>query len=106
MGSVRRPCTLYTDSLIVLAGATGRLLWHDQVTAHDMRDYDFQVSRARDDRRAGPSSSAPERAVGSSPGTASTHRRIWSRAVGTHLHDLGPLPLRPTPCAPVSSAAS
>src|SRR5579864_8986690 len=35
---------LYTDSLVVLAGATGKLLWYDQVTQHDVRDYDFQVS--------------------------------------------------------------
>ena len=35
---------LYTDSLVVLDGASGRLLWHDQVTPHDVRDYDFQAS--------------------------------------------------------------
>ena len=35
---------LYTDSLIVLAGSSGKLLWYDQVTPHDIRDYDFQVS--------------------------------------------------------------
>ena len=35
---------LYTDSLVVLDGASGRLLWYDQVTPHDVRDYDFQAS--------------------------------------------------------------
>src|SRR5262245_24226598 len=35
---------LYTDSLIVLDARTGRLLWADQVTRHDIRDYDFQAT--------------------------------------------------------------
>ena len=34
---------LYTDSLVVLDGKTGRLRWYDQVTPHDVRDYDFQL---------------------------------------------------------------
>jgi len=29
------------------------------------------------------------------PGIAPPHTRLWSRAVGTHLHDLGPLPMQP-----------
>jgi outer membrane protein assembly factor BamB len=35
---------LYTDSLIVADARTGRLEWYDQVTSHDVRDYDFQLS--------------------------------------------------------------
>ena len=35
---------LYTDSLLVLDARTGRLLWYDQVTPHDVRDYDFQAT--------------------------------------------------------------
>ncbi len=35
---------LYTDSLVALDGATGKLLWYQQVTPHDLRDYDFQDS--------------------------------------------------------------
>ena len=35
---------LYTDSLVVLDAKTGRLLWYDQVTPHDVRDYDFQAT--------------------------------------------------------------
>ena len=34
----------YTNSLVVLDGRTGRLLWYDQVTRHDVRDYDFEAS--------------------------------------------------------------
>jgi outer membrane protein assembly factor BamB len=92
--------TLYTDSLVVLSGASGRLLWHDQVTAHDIRDYDFQDSPVL--------ATVAGRRVVFGAGKAgrvvawdrSTHRRIWSRAVGTHLHDLGPLPRQPTIVCP------
>ncbi len=56
---------LYTDSLVVLAGKTGRLLWYDQVTRHDVRDYDFQLppvlARARWPGSGGTSSSAAAR---------------------------------------------
>ncbi|MGZ4381776.1 MAG: outer membrane protein assembly factor BamB family protein, partial [Gaiellaceae bacterium] len=34
----------YPDSLVVLDARTGRLLWHDQVTPHDVRDYDFEAT--------------------------------------------------------------
>ena len=35
---------LYTNSLLVLDARSGRLLWHDQVTPHDIRDYDFEAT--------------------------------------------------------------
>jgi outer membrane protein assembly factor BamB len=99
-GALFAGSTLYTDSLVVLAGATGRLLWHDQVTAHDIRDYDFQDSPVLATIAGRPvvfGAGKGGRVVG---WDRSTHRRIWSRAVGTHLHDLGPLPLRPTTVCP------
>ena len=34
----------YTNSLLVLDARSGRLLWHDQVTPHDVRDYDFEAT--------------------------------------------------------------
>lgn len=42
-GSSRPGNNLYTDSLISLDGATGKLDWYRQVTPHDLFDYDFQV---------------------------------------------------------------
>jgi alcohol dehydrogenase (cytochrome c) len=91
---------LYTDSLVVLDGATGRLLWHDQVTPHDVRDYDFQASPVL-------ATVAGRRAVfGAGKGgrvvawDRATHTRLWSRAVGVHLHDLGPLAMRPETVCP------
>jgi len=91
---------LYTDSLVVLAGATGRLLWYDQVTRHDVRDYDFQVSPVLatvDGRRAVFGAGKGGRVVAWDR-TART--RLWTRAVGTHLHDLGALPEQPTRVCP------
>ena len=91
---------LYTDSLVVLAGATGKLLWYDQVTRHDVRDYDLQVSpilatvggrRVVFGAGKGGRVVAWDRTAGA---------RLWSRAVGTHLHDLGPLPVQSTPVCP------
>jgi outer membrane protein assembly factor BamB len=91
---------LYTDALVVLAGPTGRLLWYDQVTPHDIRDYDFQVSPVLADV------SGRQVVFGAGKGgrvvawDRATHARLWSRAVGTHLHDLGPLPAQPTLVCP------
>ena len=73
---------LYTDSLVVLDGASGRLLWYDQVTPHDVRDYDFQVSpilATVDGRRA---------VFGAGKGglvvawDRTAHTRLWSRRRG------------------------
>src|SRR5205814_1769261 len=81
--------------VVVLAGASGALLWYDQATRHDVRDYDFQASPIL--------ATLGERRVVFGAGKAGrvvawdrvTHARMWTRAVGTHLHDLGPLTARP-----------
>ena len=91
---------LYTDSLVVLAGATGKLLWYDQVTPHDVRDYDFQVSpilASVGGRRLVFGAGKGGRVVAWDRGA---HTRLWSRAVGSHLHDLGPLPMHPATVCP------
>jgi alcohol dehydrogenase (cytochrome c) len=99
-GGVFAGPALYTDSLVVLAGATGTLLWHDQVTPHDVRDYDFQVSPVL-------ATLGPRRVVFGAGKAGrvvawdrTARRRLWSRAVGTHLHDLGPLPMQHTRVCP------
>jgi outer membrane protein assembly factor BamB len=91
---------LYTDSLVVLAGATGKLVWHDQVTPHDIRDYDFEVSPilATIESRDVVFGAGKGGRVVAWDRTA--HTRLWSRAVGTHLHDLGPLPAQTTRVCP------
>jgi outer membrane protein assembly factor BamB len=84
----------YTDSLIVLDARTGRLLWHDQVTPHDIRDYDFQATPIL--------ATVGDADVVFGAGKAGmviawdrgTRRRLWTRPVGRHENDVGPLPAR------------
>lgn len=86
----------YTDSLVVLDGATGTLRWYDQVTRHDIRDHDFQNSPIIVGDHVFGSGKAGRVVAWN----RTTHRRLWSTAVGTHLHDLGPLPVRSTLVCP------
>lgn len=95
-GGVFAGRALYTDSLLVLDGRSGKLLWHDQVTRHDVRDYDFQASPVLT-RHAVFGAGKAGRVVAWDRGR---HARLWTRAVGTHLHDLGPLPSRTTTVCP------
>jgi alcohol dehydrogenase (cytochrome c) len=103
-GSPREPngaayagTALYTDSLLVLDGKTGRLRWYDQVTPHDVRDHDFQL----------PPILSPAGVVfGAGKAghvvawNARTHTRIWQTSVGRHLNAAGPLPTRTVPICP------
>ncbi len=36
--------TPYTDALVALDATSGKLRWYDQVTKHDVRDYDLEAS--------------------------------------------------------------
>ena len=85
---------LYTNSLLVTDGATGRLLWYDQVTPHDVRDHDFQLPPILGSVGATPA------VFGSGKGgiviawNRATQRRLWQTRVGIHRNDSGPLPRR------------
>src|SRR5262249_34284726 len=82
--------------MVTVRAATGRLLWYDQVTKHDVRDYDFETSPIV----------VGDVVYGAGKGgrvvawNRVTGRRLWSQSVGTHLHDLGPLPKAPTTVCP------
>ena len=85
---------LYTDSLLAVDARNGSLIWYDQVTRHDVRDYDFQVSPI-----LGAVSSAPAVFGAGKAGVViawdrKTHKRLWSTEVGIHHNDRGPLPRR------------
>ena len=92
--------TLYTDSLVVLAGPTGKLLWYDQVTPHDVRDYDFEASPILATLGGNSLVFGAGKAGRVVAWNRDTHARLWSRAVGTHLNDLGPLPRDTTTVCP------
>jgi alcohol dehydrogenase (cytochrome c) len=82
----------YTDSLLVLDARSGRLLWHDQVTPHDVRDYDFEATpilATVDGDELVFGAGKAGRVIAWDRGT---RRRRWTAAVGLHRNDVGPLP--------------
>ncbi|HXA53446.1 MAG TPA: PQQ-binding-like beta-propeller repeat protein [Solirubrobacteraceae bacterium] len=91
-GSSRPGPDLYTDSLVKLDAATGRLQWYYQLTPHDLYDWDLQDSpillRAGDRRTV---------IVAGKAGVVlsfetQTGRLLWRRSVGLHNgHDLDSL---------------
>ena len=102
-GTPRRPNggsfpgrALYTDSLVVLDAADGRLAWYDQVTPHDIRDYDFQLTPIV----------AGGRVFGAGKAglviawDRASRRRLWTTEVGLHRNDRGRLPSRSVPVCP------
>ncbi len=86
---------LYTDSLLVLAGRSGRLLWYDQVTPHDLRDYDFQLppilaqvasSNGNESLILG----AGKAGIVVAWNPTTHHKRVWQRLVRHHtVHAAG-----------------
>ncbi len=95
---------LYTDSMLVLDGRTGHVRWYDQVTAHDVRDYDFQLSPilatlAIDGARRNVVFGAGKAGVVVA-WNRDSHRRLWQTRVGRHRNDVGPLPARTVTVCP------
>jgi alcohol dehydrogenase (cytochrome c) len=90
----------WTNSLLVLEGDTGRLRWADQVTPHDVRDYDFQASpilAELDDRKVVFGAGKAGRVIA---WDRETRARLWERVVGVHMNDAGPLPRAMTTVCP------
>jgi outer membrane protein assembly factor BamB len=83
---------LYTDSLIVLDARTGRLRWYDQVTPHDVRDYDFAVPPILAPAAGRPLVIGAGKAGVVIAWNRRTHQRVWTASVGQHRNDQGPLP--------------
>jgi alcohol dehydrogenase (cytochrome c) len=83
---------LYTDSLLALNATTGKLLWYDQVTPHDVRDQDLELPPIVGSIGKTPAVfSAGKRGLVIAWNSI-THKRIWQTPVGVHLDDTGPLP--------------
>ncbi|HET7449706.1 MAG TPA: PQQ-binding-like beta-propeller repeat protein [Gaiellaceae bacterium] len=78
----------WTDSLLVLDARTGRLLWHDQVTPHDVRDYDFEATPILARGRVFGAGKAGRVIAWD----RASRKRVWEMRVGTHRNDAGPLP--------------
>lgn len=84
----------YTDSLVVLNARTGRLLWHDQVTPHDVRDYDFEATPILAKIDGEPMVFGAGKAGRVIAWNRRTRRRVWTTPVGLHRNDVGALPRR------------
>jgi outer membrane protein assembly factor BamB len=98
-GSSRPGPDLYTNSLVVLDGQTGRRLWFRQAIPHDVRDYDLMIPTIL--------TTVPVRGVQTDVALvagkmgkvyayrAADGKHLWTRSVGRHLNDTGPLPNKP-----------
>jgi len=100
-GALRPGANLYTDSLVALDGATGKLKWYRQVIPHDVRDYDLMIPPVLAN-----GSNGSQVVVGAGKmgrvyaWNAATGAPVWQAAVGKHLHDVGPLPKKQVTICP------
>jgi alcohol dehydrogenase (cytochrome c) len=106
-GRSRPGPNLYTDSLVALDGATGRLRWYRQVTSHDLRDYDFQDSPIVTTQRIHGASTKIVIGAGKSGKVVAFRARdghhIWTLNIGRHnRYEAGPLPRTPVVYCPGS----
>lgn len=84
----------YADSLLVLDAREGRLLWHDQVTPHDVRDYDFEATPVLATHEGADLVFGAGKAGRVIAWDRGTRRRLWTAVVGLHRNDVGPLARR------------
>jgi alcohol dehydrogenase (cytochrome c) len=85
---------LYTDSLLVLGARSGRLLWYDQVTPHDVRDYDFEATPILASLDGTGFVFGAGKAGRVIAWNRDTRKRVWNAVAGLHRNDTGPLPRR------------
>lgn len=90
----------YSDSLLVLDAATGRLLWHDQVTPHNVRGYGFEATPVLATLRRGSIVFGAGKAGHVIAWNRETRRRIWDTTVSLHRNDASPLPRHPVTVCP------
>ena len=98
-GSSRPGPNLYTNSIVALDGQTGKLLWYQQAVPHDVRDYDLMIPAIVTTLPIQDVQTEVVLVAGKM-GKAFAYRAdngklLWTRSVGTHLHDTGPLPKKP-----------
>jgi alcohol dehydrogenase (cytochrome c) len=100
-GALRPGPNLYTDSLVVLDGSTGKLKWYRQVIAHDVRDYDLEAPPVLYAPSGGSQLVIGAGKMGKIfAWNAATGTSVWQASVGKHLNDTGPLPKKPVAVCP------
>jgi outer membrane protein assembly factor BamB len=103
-GSSRPGPDLYTNSLVALDGQTGKRLWFRQAVAHDVRDYDLQIPAITTTLLvAGVQTEVV--LVAGKMGKVYAYRAddgqpLWTRSVGRHHNDTGPLARKPATILP------
>jgi outer membrane protein assembly factor BamB len=92
---------LYTDSLVALDGATGKLKWYRQVIPHDVRDYDLMIAPVLYTPSGGSQLVIGAGKMGKVYAwNAGTGAPVWSTSVGKHLNDTGLLPKKQVTICP------
>jgi len=100
-GALRPGSNLYTDSLVVLDGNTGKLKWYRQVIPHDIRDYDLMISPVLYTPSGGSQLVIGAGKMGKVYAwKASSGAPVWQASVGKHLNDTGPLPKKAVTVCP------
>jgi alcohol dehydrogenase (cytochrome c) len=100
-GALRPGRNLYTDSLVALDGATGKLKWYRQVIRHDVRDYDLMIGPVLYTTPAGEPIVIGAGKMGKVYAwNSSTGQALWALSVGKHLNDTGPLPKKQVTVCP------
>ena len=94
-GSSRPGPNLYTNSVVVLNGQTGKKIWFRQTVPHDVRDYDLLHAVLATVPIKGVQTEVV--LVAGKMGKAFAYRasdgkHLWTRSFGVHRHDTGPLP--------------
>ena len=100
-GALRPGANLYTDSLVVLDGSTGKLKWYRQVIKHDVRDYDLMISPLLYTPSGGSQVVIGAGKMGRVYAwNATSGAAVWQAKVGKHLNDTGLLPKKPVTICP------
>jgi outer membrane protein assembly factor BamB len=103
-GSSRPGPNLYTNSLVALDGQTGKRLWSRQTVPHDVRDYDLQIPAILATLSIGGVQTEVVLVAGKMGKVfayrADDGKHLWTRSVGKHQNDTGPLPRKLTPIFP------
>jgi outer membrane protein assembly factor BamB len=98
-GSSHPGPNLYTDSLVGLNGQTGKLLWFRQAIPHDTRDYDLMIPAILTSVPVNGVSTEVVLVAGKMGKAyafrASDGKHLWTRSVGRHQNNTGPLPKKP-----------
>ncbi len=92
-GTSRPGKNLYTNSLVVLDGKTGKIQWYWQAIAHDLRDWDLHLGPILTDFTID-GEKRPVVVLGGKMGTVyvldrTTHKLIWQKDVGKHTPAAG-----------------